>query len=495
MPVCQNANYTFMDDSRIQLNHSAFDGDATKYDFTLDKLDTSNNSIVQNGELVLSLTEDGGGTRVSTTRSVLYGTIEASMKSVGAAGVVTAFITMSGVKDEIDWEFTTNNTDEAQNNYYWEGDVNNYKNGGTAVSRNRDTTYTRYGIVWTPSQLDWTINGKSVRTLKKSDTTDGRYPQTPSRVQFSVWPAGVDGASQGTVDWAGGLIDWSSKEYTSQGGMYTAHVQWLSIECYDGSDFNLPFVASNSSSSSRLAKRSEAWPELWERAGESVNSYIWGTNDTNGQIGVSGSDAATIINSPYSTGQNMIVKNGDTKGVTSSQDGGGSGGTGIFGDNAVGNWWAKQKTAVHVGIIIGACAVALFLLVAICTICARSKDRRKAKQLAVKDAIPLVPKAGGGSRAYASLPGGSTADLPGKFERQTSFADSIPSTKGSHRGGPPVPQIPHQYLPQQQYNYSPSPGYGSPGPPYGAQPAAGGYGAHTSQGYAQQWQGYGNGRY
>lgn len=27
-------------------------------------------------------------------------------------------------------------------------------------------------------------------------------------------------------------------------------------------------------------------------------------NDTNGQIGVSGSDAATIINSPYSTGQN-----------------------------------------------------------------------------------------------------------------------------------------------------------------------------------------------
>jgi len=27
-------------------------------------------------------------------------------------------------------------------------------------------------------------------------------------------------------------------------------------------------------------------------------------NDTSGQIGVSGSDRATIINSPYSTGQN-----------------------------------------------------------------------------------------------------------------------------------------------------------------------------------------------
>jgi len=70
------------------------------------------------------LSEKGGGTKVSTTRTVLYGTIEASIKSVAQNGVVTAFITMSGVKDEIDWEFTTANTSEAQNNYYWEGDVN-----------------------------------------------------------------------------------------------------------------------------------------------------------------------------------------------------------------------------------------------------------------------------------------------------------------------------------------------------------------------------------
>lgn len=228
-----------------------------------------------------------------------------------------------------------------------------------------------------------------------------------------------------------------------------------------------------------------------------MNSYVWGANDTNGQIGVSGSDAATIINSPYSTGQNMVVKDGDTKGVTASKDGGGSGSTGIFGDNVVGNWWAKQKTAVHVGVIIGGCAVALFILVAICTIWARSKDKRRAKQSAVKDTIPLVPKIGGNSRAYANLPGGSTADLPGKFDRQPSYADSIPSTKGSHRGGPPVPQIPQQYLQQQQqqqYNYGGGPGYGSPSP-YGGQPAAGGYGAYTPQGYAQQWQGYGSGRY
>ncbi|GAA5976101.1 hypothetical protein JCM11641_003282 [Rhodosporidiobolus odoratus] len=553
MPVCQSASYTFMDDSRFQLNHTAYDGDASKYDFTLDKLDSGNASIVQNGEMVLSLTEDGGGTRVSTTRHVLYGTIEASLKSVGAAGVVTAFITMSGVKDEIDWEFTTNDTSEAQTkyahsalpallfafdnhllvalsrsrllasvrlrSYYWEGDVDNYSHGGTASVKNRDTTYSTYGLTWTPTQLMWTINGKTVRTLKKSDTKDGRYPQTPSRVQFSVWPAGVDGASQGTIDWSGGLIDWSSPDYTSQ-GYYAAYVQWLSIQCYTGDDFDLPYNGTSSNSTSkRLVKRfgegeeGEEVEGLWKRAGETVGSYVWGANDTNGQISVTGSNAATIINSPYSTGQNMIVKKGDTKGVTSTKDSGG--GTGVLGDNAVGNWWAKQKTAVHIGIIIGACALALFLFVAICTIFARSKDRRKRSQESNKltkstggggvgDAIPLVPKSGGGHRG-----------LPGKFERQPSYGypDSIgggSSIKSGYTGSiggggrgtpqPAVPQIPRQYQQQQQggYGYAPA-----PMSPYGGQPGmggygggsgGGGYGAHaTPQGYAHQWTGYGYG--
>lgn len=57
-------------------------------------VDSSNPPLVANNELVLTLTENGGGTRVSTTRNVLYGTIQANMRTVATAGVVTAFITM-----------------------------------------------------------------------------------------------------------------------------------------------------------------------------------------------------------------------------------------------------------------------------------------------------------------------------------------------------------------------------------------------------------------
>lgn len=94
VPVCASANYTFLDDSRIMKNISGYTGDASLYDFTLDAQDGSKTPIIQNGELALVLTQNGGGTRLSTTRSFLYGNISASIKTTSAIGVVTAFITM-----------------------------------------------------------------------------------------------------------------------------------------------------------------------------------------------------------------------------------------------------------------------------------------------------------------------------------------------------------------------------------------------------------------
>lgn len=103
----------------------------------------------------------------------------------------------SGVKDEIDIEWTTNDTSSWDSNWFWEGDVGNYDHGGTHKARNRDEQYHVYSIDWTPSQLSWAVDGNTVRTIKKSDQTNGRFPQTPSRVQFSVWPAGIASSPQG----------------------------------------------------------------------------------------------------------------------------------------------------------------------------------------------------------------------------------------------------------------------------------------------------------
>lgn len=93
-----------------------------------------------------------------------------------------------------------------------------------------------YEIDWTPEQITWSIDGKEVRTQKKSETWNATanrfdYPQTPARVQLSLWPAGLPTNGEGTIKWGGGLVDWNS-QYMSN-GYYFASFSEVKIECYD----------------------------------------------------------------------------------------------------------------------------------------------------------------------------------------------------------------------------------------------------------------------
>lgn len=94
-----------------------------------------------------------------------------------------------------------------------------------------------YEIQWTPDTVTWLVDGVAGRTLKKSDTWNAssnswNYPQTPARVQLSIWPGGASTNAQGTIDWAGGAIDWNSADI-QQFGYDFATVQSVSIECYN----------------------------------------------------------------------------------------------------------------------------------------------------------------------------------------------------------------------------------------------------------------------
>lgn len=103
------------------------------------------------------------------------------------------------------------------------------------VSDTRQNWHT-YEIDWQPDYINWSIDDKVVRTLKRDSTYNEttkqyNYPQTPSRVQLSLWPGGLPSNGQGTIDWAGGLVDWDSKYMTN--GYYYASVKDISVECYD----------------------------------------------------------------------------------------------------------------------------------------------------------------------------------------------------------------------------------------------------------------------
>ncbi|KAL0573628.1 putative glycosidase CRH2 [Marasmius crinis-equi] len=186
-------------------------------------------------------------------------------------GVVTAFITMSNIKDEIDWEFPGTTTTEAQTNYFWQGHVPNKTAGGTNKGLS-DTfaNYHDYGIDWQADQLNFLIDGEVVRTVKKSDAVDARgvstYPSSPSRIQLSIWPAGIPSMPPGTREWAGGDINWQDPDYKAAGQFY-ALLKSVKVECADSNN-----------------------------AGANITSYVYGQNSTTDTPSVAFSNASFLLN-------------------------------------------------------------------------------------------------------------------------------------------------------------------------------------------------------
>ncbi|KAF6233204.1 hypothetical protein HO173_008493 [Letharia columbiana] len=236
-PVCQSQDYKLTSLDGITAN-TQFLGDASKANWVSQgtPLLTPDNSAV-----ILTLAEDGAsasGTLLSSSHYVWYGKVSATMKTSRGAGVVSAFVLFSDVQDEIDFEFVGTDLNTAQSNFYWQG-VTDYENEiNLTVSEGGDTfsAWHTYEVDWTPTSLTWSVDGNASRVLNKADTfnkTDNKYhyPQTPARIQLSLWPAGTTKSGQGTIDWAGGLINWNSQDVQTNGYFYSMYND-VNVECY-----------------------------------------------------------------------------------------------------------------------------------------------------------------------------------------------------------------------------------------------------------------------
>lgn len=271
-PVCQNADYQLksLDDVK---SIDTYLGNASNINWV-----SQGQPVTYNDALLLTMAQDTVGTLLASTHYVWYGKISAKLTTSQGQGVVTAFIMMSDVKDEIDFEFIGVDIEHAQSNYYSQG-VTNYHNELNLTVSNTVQNVHEYTIDWQPDTLTWSIDGTVLRTLKRSDTwnaTSNRfdYPQTPSRIMLSLWPAGLSSNDIGTVNWAGGLINWNSPYM--QNGYYYAMVQEVSVECYD------PPSGANKTGSKSYVYNNEA-----------------GTNNT-----VAITDDSEILASFYATGEN-----------------------------------------------------------------------------------------------------------------------------------------------------------------------------------------------
>ncbi len=206
--------------------------------------------------VLLTMGPNTPGTVLASTVYMWYGSVKATFKTSRGAGVVTAFILLSDVRDEIDYEFVGVDLGTAQTNYYFQGildctfpipvtssphvskvNANSLdQNSGNISLTDTYNNYHTYEIQWTPDSITWLIDGKVGRVQKKSDTWNAtanqwNFPQSPARVELSIWPGGASTNAPGTIAWAGGPIDWHSGDIAMYGYDF-AVLKEVEIQCY-----------------------------------------------------------------------------------------------------------------------------------------------------------------------------------------------------------------------------------------------------------------------
>lgn len=89
---------------------------------TADWVQSDGSQVLANkaGGVILTMPKNSAGTVLASTVYMWYGNVKAKMKSSRGAGVVTAFILLSDVKDEIDFEWIGVDLETAQTNYYFQ---------------------------------------------------------------------------------------------------------------------------------------------------------------------------------------------------------------------------------------------------------------------------------------------------------------------------------------------------------------------------------------
>ena len=143
---------------------------------------------------------------------IFFGKLEVEMKVAPGVGIVSSIVLQSDDLDEIDWEWLGGVNDKVQTNYFSKGDTSTYDRGGEHAVSDPHGTFHTYTIDWTPQSIKWLINGALVRELKYADAKkDGKstFPQTPCQVRLGTWVAGNPANEPGTIQWGGGLTDFS----------------------------------------------------------------------------------------------------------------------------------------------------------------------------------------------------------------------------------------------------------------------------------------------
>lgn len=176
-----------------------------------------------------TIAQRGDAPTIETDFYLFYGRVEVTMRSAPGTGIVSSIVLESNDLDEIDWvpipslpppppkankekrqEFLGGDDTLVHTNYFGKGNTTTYdREAAHAVTTPQSASHV-YAIDWTATQITWSVDNATVRTLAYADAVGGaNFPQTPSTVRLGIWAGGDEANSYWTRVWAGGNTTYS----------------------------------------------------------------------------------------------------------------------------------------------------------------------------------------------------------------------------------------------------------------------------------------------
>lgn len=199
-------------DTALGTNHT--------YDFTTsaasDTWNTTAGTInydLSGAEFVMNVR--GDAPTIQTEYYIFGGEVEVWMKAATGQGVVSSIVLESDDLDEVDWELIGGNDTHVESNYFGKGNTTSYDRAVWHSIDKPQENFHNYTIRWTKEQIEWFVDGASVRVLKYGDANGGKnFPQSPMYVKLGIWAGGDKANDKDTIKWAGGETDYDKGPYT-----------------------------------------------------------------------------------------------------------------------------------------------------------------------------------------------------------------------------------------------------------------------------------------
>jgi beta-glucanase (GH16 family) len=151
---------------------------------------------------------------ISSNGYIFFGKVDVVVQAALGTGVVTSVTLQSDDLDEIDWEWLGGDATQVQTNYFSKGCTDVYDRGGYSNVADPQHNFDTYTIDWNSQRINWLINGNIVRTLTNTGAGGcDAFPQTPMQLKVGTWIAGNPASPAGTIEWGGGLTDFSQAPF------------------------------------------------------------------------------------------------------------------------------------------------------------------------------------------------------------------------------------------------------------------------------------------